>query len=196
LDRQGIISVKSLTRIPLAVAALAISALTSFTLPATEVPYTLQTLGVMLIAILLTPAETLAAIGVYLGLGFLGVPIFARGVGGISVLMGPTGGFLIGFLLMGLIISLSGRLFNYKVLPLCIGLVLGNLLNYVCGCAWFCLVYLAGKNGGTLPSGALGIALANTIIPYIIPDLIKAAIAVALGIKLRPLVNKSIPNTK
>jgi len=167
---------RSLVYIALAVALLAVCAWIA--LPAGEVAFTLQTLGVILVSILLTPAETIIALALYLALGLVGAPVFSRGAGGVAVLLGPSGGFLLGLLGMGATISLSGKLYQYKPLPLALGTILGSLLNYLCGTLWFCFVY-------SMQSTAFPLALAHTVLPFLLPDAAKGALGVFLGVKLR-----------
>jgi biotin transport system substrate-specific component len=75
------------------------------TVPLGPVPFTLQTLMVGIVVCLLPPAYSVAAVGGYLALGCLGLPVFSGLRGGIGVLAGPTGGFLVGFLLAALVIA-------------------------------------------------------------------------------------------
>jgi len=80
-----------------AVAALALAARIQFPLPGTPVPQSLQTLAVVLAGAFLGPRLGALALGAYLTLGAAGLPLFARGGAGVSTLLGPTGGFLLGF---------------------------------------------------------------------------------------------------
>ncbi|WP_251213227.1 biotin transporter BioY [Adlercreutzia murintestinalis] len=70
-----------------------------FTIPIGPVPFTLQMFAIPFIICVLRPGEAIAAVAAYLALGAVGVPVFSGMRGGIGVLMGPTGGFLIGYLL-------------------------------------------------------------------------------------------------
>lgn len=169
---------RSLARIPTAVALLALCAWVA--LPLGEISATLQTCGVALICILLHPVEALTAIALYLGLGFLGVPVFSHGTGGIAILFGPSGGFLLGFFCMGIVISLFGHCFQYKPLPLAIGIVLGSLLQYACGLLWFCFVYMTDTGGISFSA-----AFAGIVLPFLLPDAVKGTLALLLGLQLR-----------
>lgn len=77
---------------------IAVLSFISIPLPFSPVPITLQTLGVMLSGLLLGPQLGSISVGLYLIAGTLGLPIFAGGAAGIGVLMGPSGGYLLGFL--------------------------------------------------------------------------------------------------
>ena len=148
-------------------------------IPAT-VPFTLQTFAVFCSLGLLGGRRGTAAILVYLLLGALGVPVFAGFSGGIGILFGTTGGYLLGFILMGLVywlgerLSMDGR--NVRI----ISMILGLLLCYAFGTAWFMFVY--ARQTGAI---ALGTALAWCVVPFILPDLVKLALALLLSGRLR-----------
>lgn len=89
---------RELASILIAVAAIAGGARLSLDLPGTDVPQTAQTLAVVATGILLGWRRGALATGVYLMLGVLGLPVFAGGTGGLGRLVGPTGGFLVGFI--------------------------------------------------------------------------------------------------
>src|SRR5574341_25708 len=94
--------------IAIAAAFLAISS--QITIPLPIVPLTLQTLAVGIIATVLTPLDSILAILVYLILGAIGLPVFAGGAAGFGVILGPTGGFLIGFLFQALQVAQLSKL--------------------------------------------------------------------------------------
>jgi biotin transport system substrate-specific component len=96
---------KSLLFILLGTLAIWLGAILSFPIPGSEVPVSMQTLAVILAGALLGPVRGGLAVALYLLAGTLGLPVFAEGRFGIQVLLGPTGGFLFGFLIVG---SLSG----------------------------------------------------------------------------------------
>ena len=100
-------SVKNLTLIALFAVIIAICSWV--TIPFYVVPFTLQTLGVFLTLRFLGSKRGTVAIAVYLVLGALGVPVFAGFTGGIGRLLGPTGGYLVGFLVSGLVMMLLDR---------------------------------------------------------------------------------------
>lgn len=87
----------SFLRAALVAALIAVGAL--ITVPIGPVPVTLQVLVVAVAALVLTPSEALLALGAYLAIGAAGAPVFSGGAGGPGVLVGPTGGFLLGFAL-------------------------------------------------------------------------------------------------
>ena len=135
---------------------------------------TLQTLGVFLALGLLGGRQGLFCIGVYLSLGAVGMPVFAGFQTG-AALLGPTGGFLWGFLLGGLVFLLLE-----KRLPLWMNFVLCQLICYLCGVLWFACQF----------DHSLLHTLGITLLPYLIPDTLKLLLSLYLTKKLHPIVRK------
>jgi len=148
---------KQLILTALCAALISISAIIA--IPA-AVPFTLQTFGVYLSYLVLGAKGGLGAVLVYLFMGAVGLPVFAGGQGGFGVLFGPTGGYLWGFVLMGLLLLPAGK----KKLPM---LVLGTVVCYVTGSLWFAHVM-----GGVTVESFVS-ALTVCVLPYIIPDGVK-----------------------
>lgn len=143
------------------------------------VPFTMQTFGVFLAVAVLGGKRGTLAILVYLLLGAVGAPVFAGFSGGISALVGSTGGYIIGFLFLALVMWLMERLLCKKIWVLAVSMVLGLVVCYAFGTAWFMVVYAR-------TTGAIGLwtALGWCVFPYIIPDLAKTALALMLSKRL------------
>lgn len=139
----------------------------------TAVPFTLQTFAVFLTVGLLGGKRGTAAVTVYLLLGFLGLPVFAGFRSGFGVMLGPDGGFLLGFVLTALVMWLCLRLFGNGTVALVFAMLFGLLVCYVLGTIWFVAVYA----GGTGEAGILT-ALTACVFPFVIPDIVKIAVAV------------------
>ncbi len=143
-------------------------------IPAT-VAFTLQIFGVFSALLLLGGKRGTAATALYLLLGAIGLPIFHGFTGGIGIILGPTGGYLIGFLAIGaaywLITKKAGEGLKAKILALLTGL----LLCYALGTLWL--------------SASAKISLSSAVIigvlPFVLPDLIKLSLAVLLADKLK-----------
>jgi len=167
---------KDFTVAALFAALIAVSAWVSF--PLGEVPVTLQTLLVTLAALMLEPVPALAAVGTYILLGAVGLPVFAGGKAGVAVLFGPTGGFLIGFLVGAWLCSL---------VRLTAARHLSRLTADILGAAVFMIVvYILGVAQLAAVTGmAAGKVLAVAVVPFILGDVLKAAGAVALAGTLR-----------
>lgn len=154
--------------------AAVIAVLAQISLPIGPVPFTLAVLGVFLTGLLLTPGWAMASISVYLVIGAIGLPVFSGFSGGPAVLVGPTGGYLVGYFFMALLPSLAVK----KQLPtwaIAVATLLGLVCCYALGTAWF--MFLTG-NG-------LAASLAMCVTPFLIPDFVKVAAAVALSGALR-----------
>lgn len=149
----------------------------------TTVPFTLQTFGVFMAVGLLGGKKGTVSVLVYILLGAVGVPVFAGFSGGIGVLFGTTGGYIVGFLLSGLVYWAMTAAFGEKLPIMIIAMVLGLLVCYAFGTAWFMIVY--AKN--TAPIGLMT-ALGWCVFPFIIPDCIKIALAVVLTKQLKKYV--------
>lgn len=136
--------------------------------PVGNVPITAQTAAVMLIALLLSPGYAALTVLIFILAGGIGLPFFANFKGGFGVLLGPTGGYLYGFVAAAALISLiAGRQFSW--------------LRSIAGCAVGLLfVYLFGavQLKMLLDLDSYGAAFALGGIPYIFFEPIKIAVAV------------------
>ncbi len=146
----------------------------------TEVPYTLQTFAVFLAVGVLGGKRGTTAVLVYILLGAVGVPVFAGFTGGLGILLNNTGGYIIGFLFSALLMWLMEDLLGRRLWVLAVSMVLGLAVCYTFGTAWFLMVY--ARNSGGI---GLGAALGWCVIPYILPDLVKIALALTLTRTLR-----------
>ena len=147
----------------------------------TTVPFTMQTFAIFLLLSVLGGKRALTAIAVYLLLGAAGVPVFAGFTAGLGILLGNTGGYIVGFIFMGLIYWLAERLPGKKLWVDILAMVLGLAVLYAFGTAWFMVIY-ARANG---PVG-LGLVLTWCVLPFIVPDLVKLALAIALSRRITP----------
>lgn len=155
-------------------------------IPAT-VPFTMQTFGVFLTVGLLGGKRGSLAIIVYLLLGAVGVPVFSGFAGGLGYMMGATGGYIVGFLFSALLMWAIEKLFGRGIWVLTASMAAGLIVCYAFGTAWFLIVY--SKNTGPI---GLTAALSWCVIPYIIPDVLKIALASMLTRKLRPMIAREM----
>ena len=147
------------------------------------VPFTLQTFAVFLAVGVLGGKRGTLAVLVYILLGCVGLPVFAGFTGGFGVVLGSTGGYIVGFLLQALIMWAMEKIPGNKTVVLVISMVLGLLACYAFGTVWFLTVY-ARTTG---PVG-LWTALGWCVFPYVIPDLVKMALALVLCRRLRAAI--------
>ncbi len=165
---------RQVARCGVAVALLAVSA--CVTLPLGLVPFTLQTLVVAMLPVALGGRGALLAVACYLVLGSLGLPVFSGLSGGAAHLLGPTGGYLWGFLVGT---ATAGAVRRAGSLPQIardyLGAALSLLAVYAVGTAQLCLVM------GVSPTAALLMA----VVPFVGPDAAKLLAGVAAGRRVR-----------
>lgn len=145
------------------------------TIPIHPVPITLGTLAVLLAGGLLGKKYGALSMIIYILLGIIGLPVFSLMRSGAGVLIGPTGGYVIGFIFTAFIIGFIVEKFEDSYKAIFMGGILGSIVCYIFGTAWF--VILTGK--GLIPS--LGLC----VIPFLPGDLVKVIIATFLIKKYR-----------
>lgn len=120
---ESLAKTRTLTKMALCVALLAISAYISFPLPFTPAMVTALTIVVNLTAFILKPKEAFLAVLAWMILGAVGVPVFVGGTAGLGKLVGPTGGFVVSFVVAAWLMSkLRGNATSFKTLA-CLGIL-------------------------------------------------------------------------
>ena len=147
------------------------------------VPFTLQTFGVFLAVSVLGGNRGTLAVLIYILLGCVGLPVFAGFTGGFGILLGSTGGYIVGFLFTALIMWAMEKIPGNQTLVTSASMVLGLLACYAFGTVWFVVVYAR-----TIGPVGLWTALGWCVFPYIIPDLAKMVLALALRKRLRAAI--------
>ena len=160
--------------------AAALIAICSWISIPAAVPFTMQTFAVFLTVGLLGGKRGTVAVLVYLLLGAVGLPVFSGFSGGLGHIMGPTGGYMIGFIATALVMWGMEKYIGKSAKVLVASMIAGLLVCYAFGTAWFVVVY--SKSSGAIGIGA---ALSMCVIPYIIPDALKIALAVLLTRRLK-----------
>ena len=140
------------------------------------VPVTLQTMAVCITAALLGTKKGVLTVVAYILLGLIGVPVYAEFTSGVGVLMGITGGYLVGFVFTALIVGIMLKVLGKKIWVYALSMFLGIAACYAFGTAWF-VVY---NNTNSADAVTIGAALSMCVVPFIIPDMIKIAVAVLL----------------
>lgn len=166
-------NILTVTSVALSVAILTVCSWIS--IPLGPVPFTMQTFAIFLIAGLFGWKMGLSSVVIYILLGAIGIPVFSGFKGGVAALLGPTGGYIIGFIATALIIALFKSFKKGSTLLMAVGMVLGLAVCYAFGSVWFYYVYTNGGNEITM----LGV-LSLCVIPFLIPDLVKLVIAVII----------------
>lgn len=147
------------------------------------VPFTLQTFGVFAAVGILGGKRGSLSVLVYILLGAVGLPVFAGFSGGVGALLGSTGGYIVGFLASALVMWAMEALLGKSPAVQIASMAAGLLVCYAFGTLWFMAVY--SKNTGPI---GLGTVLGWCVIPFIIPDLIKIALAFLLSRRVRKYV--------
>ena len=136
--------------------------------PMWPVPMTFQTLVVLALGVALGPWQACAAILLYLAQGALGLPVFAAG-GGLAYLIGPTGGYLAGFVPAAILCGYLARLgYDRNLLTMGLAMIAGNITIYALGLAW--LGSIIGYNQTLLAVG---------LFPFLVGDVLKIILATA-----------------
>ena len=167
-DMKRKIATKDLVLTALFAALTAV--LAQIQLPIGPVPFNLAVFGAFLAGMLLEPAWAAASMGVYMLLGAVGIPVFAGFMGGPAVLLGKTGGYVIGYIFIALATALAVKR-SGKLPVIGSAMLAGLLVCYGFGTAWFMAV-----TGADLVS-----ALGWCVLPFIVPDVCKGVLACVLG---------------
>ncbi|MBQ8769275.1 MAG: biotin transporter BioY [Oscillospiraceae bacterium] len=145
-------------------------------IPMGNLSFTLQSFALLLALFVLGGKGATVSVAVYLLLGIVGIPVFSGFRGGFSTLLGVTGGYLWGFLLACLVFWGITAFFGEKT-KIYAGIT-AMVSVYICGTIWF-MVYAPG---GLLP------ILAQSVLPYLLPDAVKFLLAFSLSGKLKKLL--------
>ena len=168
------IRTKQMVLIALMTAVTCVLGPLSIPLPFSPVPISLTNFAIFLAIFVLGMKNGTISFIIYLLLGAVGVPVFSSFRGGLQVLAGPTGGYLIGFIFLALIMGFALDHFDRKLVPTIIGMIIGMAVCYAFGTVWLAkLLSLSFKEG-----------LMMGVIPYLPGDAAKIIIAVIVGPKL------------
>ena len=116
---------------------LAVMAQIAFPIPGSPVPFTGQTLGVLLLGTAYGAGLGASTVAFYLLMGMAGAPIFSSGTSGIERIVGPTGGYLVGMLISSLVLgALAGRKWDQKIKTVIPTMIIGNLIIFAIGLLW------------------------------------------------------------
>ncbi len=164
-------------------AACALMAVGAWISVPTTVPFTLQTFAVALVACCLGPALSFWSVFVYILIGAAGVPVFAGFSGGFTALVGPTGGYIAGFVFLAILPGLFEKRWGKR--GMAAGLVLGLFLCYAVGSAWFMYVYARRSD-----PVSFGTVMGWCVVPFLIPDAVKLGLAFAVSSRVRRAIKR------
>lgn len=179
---------RTITKVALIAACLSISAYISIPLGFTPVVLTLQTLIVNMAALLLTPKESFSAMLIYILVGLVGLPVFSGGAGGPAKLFGPTGGYILAFLIAAPVMSwvktyiqkLTDKLIKAPALSQIVAYALTAILVGMTIIYLFGTVYMQQLMGCTFTE-----ALVMAVIPFIPLDIAKCVGAALISVPVK-----------
>lgn len=164
-------NIHDLTQMALLVALISVSAYLVFPIPVTLVSVTAQTLIINLAALLLDRRKAALTVAAWIFLGAVGTPVFSGGAGGVGHLVGPTGGYIFGFLIAAYLIALlKGDHFSlprYLLVTLCVGIPVIDLI----GATWYKL----------FADISWSAAFLTTVLPFLPGDILKGVAAVLVA---------------
>lgn len=150
------------------------------------IPFTLQTFAIFLICFVFGGKKGTVYVFAYIIAGAVGLPVFSEFRGGMSALMGLTGGYILGFLWSSLFLWMTEKYWinNSKIFILCS--VVGLCLCYGFGTYWFLNMSLQNQN-----VLSIGSVLSVCVFPFIVPDLIKIILAYGAGRRVRSHLSRN-----
>jgi biotin transport system substrate-specific component len=152
--------------------------------PIGPVPIVLSTLFVILSGLLLGSRWGVTSMGLYLLVGVIGIPVFAGGKGGLAHFFGPTGGYLLGYVLASWVTGFISEKSRGLLILDILAVLVGSLVIYGLGVPWLKMIAQMSWTK-TLIIG---------MVPFLIGDAIKAAVAVVLARSVRPVLKRQFIN--
>ena len=179
-NRSSKLEIKKIILIALMTAIICVISPFSVVIPISPVPISLATFAIYLTVILLGCKDGTLSVFTYVLLGFAGAPVFTGFTGGVAKVLGPTGGYIIGYVFLALIEGLfvEGARTSAKVF---LGMLLGTIVLYAFGTFW-----LAKQSGMTLAA-----AFFAAVVPFVIGDIVKMIVALFVGTKIRNVLIKN-----
>lgn len=145
-----------------------LTARVAFPVPGSPVPVTGQTFGVLLVGGALGLRRGIASVALYVAIGLIGVPFFAEGKGGVQVIAGATGGYIVGFIVAAALVGRLAELgWDRRIVGAIGAMALGNVVIYLLGVPW--LMYVTGND--------LAWGIANGLTPFLAGDALKLLLA-------------------
>ncbi|MBQ4104616.1 MAG: biotin transporter BioY [Clostridia bacterium] len=166
----------------------AIIVVCSFITIPSAIPFTLQTFAVFLCLNILGAKKGIISILIYIFIGVVGLPVFSGFNGGIGALLNVTGGYIVGFIFSALIFWVITSVFNKKSRKIInlIASFMGLIVCYIFGTLWYILLFI--KNGEAINFIS---AFTICVLPFIIPDILKIVLSVALSEKINKFITKN-----
>ncbi len=179
--QKPLLTLKQITLAGLMTAVFCLLGPLSLNIPISPVPISLGMLALYFVTSVLGMKLGTFSVLAYILLGLAGLPVFTGFTGGAGKLLGPTGGYIIGYIFMALICGFFVDKWGNRLIMEILGMVLGTAVCYLFGTVW--LAYLA--------SYTFYQALAAGVLPYIPLDAVKLAIALLVGRQIRARILKA-----
>ena len=154
-----------------AAAAAAMGVLAPWAVPLGPVPVSLCTLLIYLMAYLMDTKQAFSAVLVYVLMGMAGLPVFSGFTGGLGILAGPTGGFVLGYLPVSVLCALAVKKARASRMVQLLGMVGATGMLYLLGTVWYCVQGQVGLWGG----------IAVCVLPFLPGDAAKVLVALIAG---------------
>jgi len=155
--------------------AAVLCAVAPFSIAIGIIPLSFATLVIYIAAGALDWKYSTLSVLVYVAVGTIGIPVFSNFEGGFHKLVSPSGGFIFGYIMCALATGLIFGLFRKKLWSYVFGMVIGTVLLYTCGTAWF--MFVTGNS--------LAVSLAFCVTPFLLGDAIKITFATIVAPRLR-----------
>ena len=179
-------NVATMTRVALMAAVTAVAAQIAIPLPFSPVPFTLQVPAVVLSGFLLGPRHGALAQAIYVLVGAVGVPVFAGFKGGLGVIFGPTGGYLLSYPLAAAVAALAA----YAVARSDRRRALAS--SFLWGVAALAVIYAIGAVWLSMVTDLpLAVAVAQGVLPFVVFDLVKIVLAALVAVATAPAIAAS-----
>ena len=177
-------NVAMMTRVALMAAVTAVAA--QITVPIEPVPFTFQVLAVILSGLLLGPRYGALAQAIYVLVGAVGLPVFAGFKGGLGIVFGDTGGYLLAYPFAAAVAGLAARAVANDQRRQAL------LASLLCGCAALVVIYALGATWLSVIAGlSPAAALATGVLPFVVFDLVKVVVAALVAVAAAPAIAAS-----
>ncbi len=175
-----------MTRVALMAAVTAVAAQIAIPLPFSPIPFTLQPLAVVLSGLLLGPRQGALALAIYVLIGAVGVPVFAQFSGGLGIIAGPRGGYLLSYPLAAAVAGLAA--YAAANSPRSRAL----MLSFLWGVAALAVIYAIGAGWLSIVTHLpLAVAVAQGVLPFVVFDLVKVVVAALVAVAAAPAIAAS-----
>lgn len=159
----------------------AILAQIAIPIPFSTVPLTMQVFAVTISGVILGAKKGFISQVIYILLGAIGMPVFAQMSGGAGIIFGYTGGFIIAFPLMALLIGFISEKYN-SISIIMIAMIGALIINYTIGTLWYSFVAGVGFMEGFMVC----------VVPFILVDLVKVGLAATVGLTIKKRIKREV----